>query len=180
MISFYLIFIVHCSAIKPLWTTTVVPSPFQFIFDYQDEQIINTNFTITTTLIRNRSHTLDCDNHRYGMCLVEMSLRIRSTGTSTICSCQSPAILRTSAGYLHSCILPIADATEQPIITMIINSSDYDELLPSATAIFRNSPAYSIEKQGESPIVIQVEAFNVKCSNIQKKKIIKSVVDKTK
>ncbi|CAF1547275.1 unnamed protein product, partial [Adineta ricciae] len=161
MISFYLIFIVHFSAIKPLSTATVIPSPFQFIFDYQDEQIINTNFTITTTLIRNRSQTLDCDNHRYGTCLVEMSLEIRSTRTSTTCSCQAPAILRQIANYRHSCILPITDATERPIITMIINSSDSDELLPSATAIFRNAPAYSIEKQEESSIVVQTKQNNI-------------------
>jgi len=54
------------------------PSPFQLILDYNNQQIINTNFTITTELHRDFILPIDCGNNRYRLCLVELALQIQS------------------------------------------------------------------------------------------------------
>jgi hypothetical protein len=134
-------------------------SPFQLTFNYNDKQIINTNFTITMELYHDLALPINCGNNRYRLCLVELALQIKSDQMSIEIWCQSPAL--SFANFhrfqtVHTCILPAVNATQQPSITMIINSQNIGKIYPLATANFTYSSQYFIEKQGEIPINIVV------------------------
>lgn len=134
-------------------------SPFQLNFNYNDQQIINRNFTITTELNSNSNLLVNCENNRYRLCLVDLILQIQTDSILVDIWCQSPAI--SFANFhrlqtLYTCILPSANAIDQPSITMIINSKTIGQILPIATANFTYTPEYSLNKQGEIPINIVV------------------------
>ncbi|CAF1154215.1 unnamed protein product [Rotaria sordida] len=132
-------------------------SPFELIFNYNDKQIINQNFTITTELYHDIHLPINCKNNQYRLCLVELSLQIQSDIMSINFWCQPPAFSFENFNQFpkfHTCILPMVNATEQPSITMIINSYDIGKLIPLATANFTNSPQYNVEKKSKTPIFI--------------------------
>ncbi|CAF1076014.1 unnamed protein product [Rotaria sordida] len=132
-------------------------SPFELTFNYNDKQIINQNFTITTELYHDIHLPINCKNNQYRLCLVELSLQIQSDIMSINFWCQPPAFSFENFNQFsrfHTCILPMVNATEQPSITMIINSYDKGKLIPLATANFTNSPQYNVEKKSKTPIFI--------------------------
>jgi hypothetical protein len=85
--------------------------------------------------------------------------------------CQPPAF---SFGNFHrfqtfyTCILPAVNATQQPSITMIINSHSIGKIYPLATANFTYSPNYYIEQKAEIPIDIVVRMTKKKIYYIYK------------
>ncbi|CAF4677510.1 unnamed protein product, partial [Rotaria sp. Silwood1] len=132
-------------------------SPFYLTFNYNDKQIINKNFTITTELYYDKRTSINCENNQYRLCLVELSLQIQSDIMSIKFWCQPPAFLFEDFNQFsrfHTCILPIIDATQQPSITMIINSYDIGKIIPLTIANFTYLPEYYIEKNSEIPILI--------------------------
>jgi hypothetical protein len=132
-------------------------SPFELIFNYNDKEIINKNFTITIELHHDDFILpINCENR---LCLVKLALQVQSNQMSIDVWCQSPAL--SFANFhrfqtFHTCILLEINATQQPSITMIINSHDIGKVNLLATANFTYSPEYFIEKQGEKPIEIVV------------------------
>jgi hypothetical protein len=153
MICFLLIFILDFSLVKSS------SSPFQFTFDYNEKQIINTNFTIKTELHRRLLLPIDCGNNRDRLCLVELSLRIQTESMSVDIWCQPPAF--SFANFhpnqpRHTCLIPAIDSTQQPSITMIINAHDIGRIRLLATANFTYAPQYNLEIRAEQSIEIVV------------------------
>ena len=149
MTSLYLTFIFLISLAASFFPG---PSPFQLTFNYNDQQIINTNFTITTELHYDRLLTINCRNNRRRLCLVDLSLQIQFDRMSIKFWCQPPAFASFNQSY--RCILQAVDAIQQPSITMIINSRDVGRLIPSATANFTYASPYNMKSQIETPIII--------------------------
>lgn len=133
------------------------PSPFQLTLHSNDQQIIHTNFTIITELQHDLSFPINCGNNRYRLCLVDLSLQIKSDPMSIEIWCQPPAFSFANFNPIqsfHTCLLPSANFTQQPSITMIINSHHTGQIYPLATANFTYSPQYNIEKFLDKPIDI--------------------------
>jgi len=131
-------------------------SPFELIFNYHDKQIINENFTITIELHQDFILPINCENR---LCFVKLALQIQSDKMNVDVWCQSPAL--SFANFhrfqtFHTCILLEVNATQQPSITMIINSHDIGKINLLATANFTYSEEYFLEKQAEKPIEIVV------------------------
>jgi hypothetical protein len=160
MISFYLIFIFLFSLVRFI---LMDPSPFQLTLNYDSQQIINKNFTITTELHQDTSLLINCGDNRHRLCLVDLSLQIQSDTMFIEFSCQSPAFSLANFNQyqsVHTCILLAVNASQQPSITMIINAHNIGRLSPLAIANFTYSPQYRIEKQAEPSIVILVRNKN--------------------
>jgi hypothetical protein len=147
----------------------MVQSPFELTLNYNNTQIINVNFTITTKLNYDTLLPINCEKNRYRLCLVQLALQIQADTMSIEFWCQPPAFSAANFNQSHTCILPVARATQQPSITMIVNSHDKGKLLPLVTANFTYSPEYSIEKQAEIPIIILVKKLESSICIIQKK-----------
>ncbi len=140
MISFYLTWIFLLSLVKYIFMEI---SPFDLTFNYNNKQIINQNFTITTQLQQNLP--INCENNRSRLCLVELSLQIQSDIKSIDYWCQSPS----SSNRLNTCTLSIIDFNQQPSITIIINSPKTGKVFLLAKANFTYLPEYYSEKQVE-------------------------------
>lgn len=163
MIYFLLIFIDVFSLIN-----SIESSPFQLTIDYDDKQIINSNFTIKIELQRRVLLPIDCENNRDRLCLVELTLQIQSESMSVDIWCQSPAFSFAnfhSNQPKHTCLIPAIDSMQQPSIIMIVNAHDLGTIRILATANFTYAPQYNLEKRAEQSIEIvvrmniRVEAF---------------------
>ncbi|CAF2085140.1 unnamed protein product [Rotaria magnacalcarata] len=154
MTSFYLIFILLFFSVKSIFTEK---SPFDITLNYNDKQIINRNFTLTTELHHDVLLPIDCGNNRYRLCLVALSLQIQSDIMSIKYWCQPPAFPFANLNplqKLHTCILPAVNVTQEPTITMIINSRDIGKVTALATANFTYSPHYDAAQKTLTPIFI--------------------------
>ncbi|CAF1380954.1 unnamed protein product [Rotaria magnacalcarata] len=132
-------------------------SPFDITLNYNDKQIINRNFTLTTELHHDVLLPIDCGNNRYRLCLVALSLQIQSDIMSIKYWCQPPAFPFANLNplqKLHTCILPAVNVTQEPTITMIINSRDIGKVTALATANFTYSPHYDAAQKTLTPIFI--------------------------
>ncbi|CAF3513359.1 unnamed protein product, partial [Rotaria socialis] len=132
-------------------------SPFDITLNYTDKQIINRNFTLTTELHHDVLLPVDCGNNRYRLCLVALSLQIQSDIMSIKYWCQPPAFPFANLNplqKLHTCILPAVNVTQEPTITMIINSRDIGKVTAIATANFTYSPHYDTAQKTLTPIFI--------------------------
>lgn len=157
MIYFYLKLIFLFSLVRKIFMEN---SPFDLLLNYDEKQIINSNFTITAQLQYDTLVPIECEHLRHRFCLVELSLQIKFDNISMQFWCQSPAVSFSHgkrSHKFHSCILPAVNATEQPSVTMIINSDDVGKLTALATAKFMYSSHYFIEKRTETPISILVK-----------------------
>lgn len=135
--------------------------PFQLTLSYNEQEIINRNFTIKTQLNQNKNSSIYCENNHYRSCLVDLILQIQSDSILLLdIWCQSPAISFANFHQYqttYTCISPGVDANEQPMITMIINSKSLGKILPITTANFTYIPEYSIKRQGNISINITVK-----------------------
>ena len=134
-------------------------SPFRLTMDYDEKQIIHRNFTITMELQRDLFLSVDCGENRNRLCLAELSLQIQTNSMLIDVWCEPPAF--PFANFhpkqpVHTCILPAVNSTEQPSITMVVNSRDLGVIFSLATANFTYASQYNVDKQGETPIRIVV------------------------
>lgn len=131
--------------------------PFQLTVDYHVQQMMKTNFMITTQLQRQSSVPIDCESNRNRLCLVELALQIQTDSMSVEISCQPPAFPYANFyanQSVHTCLLPARNAIEEPTIHMIVNAHEIGVVQTWATANFSYSSQYNIVERGETPIDI--------------------------
>ena len=139
-------------------------SPLEIIWDYDDQQITENNFTITCELQVDQTHTEPFQSSPLGLILEvpadEISLEVW---------CEPPATLVTdvdSSPSKHACQLSDVDLNEQPTITMVLLAADPGEILPTIR-IQTSSP---MEQQGDKTIVITVRRRRAEseCAHLQR------------
>ena len=135
-------------------TSSTLAEPFDLRFDYDDQQVVKRNFTVTMDLHAQPSALAQCENNR--SCLVDLSLEMQSDELLVEVWCQPPAY---SKRLRPVCLLPTRNATDLPSITMVVNVHDLGDVVPMGRAKFARVSNRSLQVQATRPIAVAVRDF---------------------
>ena len=158
MISVSLVFLVLFSAC--LRSISTARSPFEIIWNYDNRQIIEKNFTIICEFSVDVSNSAEpIDEQPSQSYPVDLTLEVPIDSISSDFWCELPATPVTDAGSnpsKYACQLDGVPADEQPTITMTLLAHAPGEITPTIRVRSDFLPAQSMEQPGDKTITITV------------------------
>jgi hypothetical protein len=158
MFSVSLLFLLLFSAC--LSSTFAHRSPFEIVWDYDDQAIIENNFTITCKFHLDVSSSVESsDAHPSHSYLVDLTLEVPVDRISMDFWCEPPAIPVPNDDInpsRHACQLIDVSADEQPTMTVALLAHTPGEITPMIRVHSSSLPVEFTELRGNKKIVITV------------------------